>query len=96
MPGPGIHISVMHHVAEVRATDGYTPGRSELVDPTWTGPDPAELGRINEVFTIARTKLLQVRQTAFAAVALAVLRGSAGGRVFSGIGRFRSCPDACF
>jgi zinc dependent phospholipase C len=46
MPGPGIHISVMRHVAKALAESGYRPTRSERVDPRWTGPDPLELGRI--------------------------------------------------
>jgi hypothetical protein len=46
MPGPGIHISVMRHVAKSLADEGYTPIRSERVDPRWTGASPAELGRI--------------------------------------------------
>jgi hypothetical protein len=46
MPGPAIHISVMRHVARSMAEAGYTPERGERVDPSWTGPDPGELGRL--------------------------------------------------
>ena len=46
MPGPGIHISVMRHVARGLAEGGYSPSRSDRVDPRWAGADPAELGRI--------------------------------------------------
>jgi len=46
MPGPAIHISVMRHVARAMADGGYTPDRSERVDPNWSGPDPADLARI--------------------------------------------------
>src|SRR5919204_3160869 len=46
MPGPGIHISVMRHVAKALAEAGYRPAPSDRVDPGWKGPDPAELGRV--------------------------------------------------
>jgi hypothetical protein len=46
MPGPGIHISVMRHVARGLAESGYTPTRSDRIDPGWKGADPARLGRI--------------------------------------------------
>jgi hypothetical protein len=46
MPGPAIHISVMRHAAQSMADAGYAPERGERVDPSWAGPDPAELGRV--------------------------------------------------
>src|SRR5262249_21703614 len=46
MPGPAIHISVMRHVARGLAEKGYTPTRSDRIDPGWKGADPARLGRI--------------------------------------------------
>jgi hypothetical protein len=45
MPGPGIHISVMRHVAEALAEAGYRPEGSERVDPRWAGANTTGLGR---------------------------------------------------
>ncbi|HEX3959496.1 MAG TPA: zinc dependent phospholipase C family protein [Trebonia sp.] len=46
MPGTGIHISVMRHVAKTLEEHGYAPPGSERVNPRWTGPDVTRLGRI--------------------------------------------------
>jgi hypothetical protein len=46
MPGTGIHISVMRHVAKALDEHGYAPPGSERVNPRWTGPDLTRLGRI--------------------------------------------------
>ena len=46
MPGTGIHISMMRHVAKALAEHGYTPPGSERVNPRWAGPDLTRLGRL--------------------------------------------------
>ncbi len=46
MPGPLIHISVMRGVAKKLAAEGYTPQRSERIDPKWVGADPKALGKL--------------------------------------------------
>ena len=38
MPGTGIHVSVMRHVAKALKEHGYAPSDSERVNPRWTSP----------------------------------------------------------
>ena len=46
MPGSLIHISVMRAVAKRLAAEGYTPQKSERIDPSWKGADVKRLGQI--------------------------------------------------
>src|SRR5689334_22225469 len=46
MPGPFVHMSVMRHAARELADGAYRPVASQRIDPGWTGPDPAALGRL--------------------------------------------------
>jgi hypothetical protein len=48
MPGTGIHISIMRHVARGLAEAGYNPKGSDRVNPRWSGPNLNRLGRIME------------------------------------------------
>ncbi|MEY8689091.1 MAG: zinc dependent phospholipase C family protein, partial [Leptothrix sp. (in: b-proteobacteria)] len=46
MPGSLIHISVMRAVAKRLAAEGYTPQKSDRIDPAWKGADLKRLGKL--------------------------------------------------
>ncbi|MGA7317450.1 MAG: zinc dependent phospholipase C family protein [Silvibacterium sp.] len=46
MPGPFIHMSAMQHAGLRLARERFSPGRSERVNPAWTGANTMQLGQL--------------------------------------------------